>query len=307
MTQTFTETREPGALKAPSADGSFEVVLITPGQGSSGYYSEDLIREYAPQAFPKGTHVYIDHLEPGQKRSTERLVGALIEDTRINEDGAAVNRLKPISKYREWVEDVRELVGLSISAQGEGTPGMVEGRQTLIVESLESDITNTVDIVPWAGRGGRFIESYFNGEVQESTQVESSAGSEKGNETTMAISEEQVTALVESVKELVAKMTAAPIVEEAPVDAEAALKEERAKAVEAAKAVGTADLTESVRDSLYQRIEAGDYDVASAIEADRTLREEIRADLVAKTLTEAGASASGGAASSDSTYVPKGW
>ena len=119
--------------------------------------------------------------------------------------------------------------------------------------------------------------------------------------------EEKVDHLTSIVEGLVATMTAQPIVEETPVDADALIKEERAKAVEAAKAVGTADITESVRTSLYARIAAGDYDVAGAIEADRALREEVRADLVAKTLTEAGASASGGAASSDSNYVPKGW
>src|SRR5690349_5992637 len=82
--KTLVESRGAGSVKAPAADGSFEVVLIAPGQGSSGYYSEEVIRDYAPTAWPKGTHVYLDHLKEGETRSPERLLGALVEDTVID-------------------------------------------------------------------------------------------------------------------------------------------------------------------------------------------------------------------------------
>jgi hypothetical protein len=305
MTKTLVESRGAGSVKAPAADGSFEVVLIAPGQGSSGYYSEELIREYAPQAWPKGTHVYLDHLKEGETRSPERLLGALVEDTVIDPvTGEAKNRFKPLSKHREWVEEVREYVGLSISAQGDGHAGEVNGRNTLIVESLYPDIQNTVDIVSYAGRGGRFLESLLTEANQESTQVESSAGATKGNET-MAL-EEKVDHLTSIVEGLVAKITASESADAQVAEVEEAVKAERGKVVEAAKAVADAELTESQRTALYSRIEAGDYDVTAALAEYKALREELVADLEAHALVEAGASASGGS-NDNATYTVNGW
>lgn len=305
MTKTLVESRGAGSVKAPAADGSFEVVLIAPGQGSSGFYSEELIREYAPAAWPKGTHVYLDHLKEGETRSPERLLGALVEDTVIDPvTGEAKNRFKPLSKHREWVEEVREYVGLSISAQGDGKPGEVNGRNTLIVESLFPDIQNTVDIVSYAGRGGRFLESYLN-EANESTHTESSAGATKGNET-MTV-EEKVDHLTSVVEGLVAKIDARESAEANAVSVDEAVTAERGKVVEAAKAVAEAELTESQRSALYTRIEAGDYDIDSAVNEYKALREEIAADLEAHVLNEAGVSARDGGSDNAGTYSVNGW
>jgi len=303
MTKTLVETRGAGSVKAPAADGSFEVVLIAPGQGSSGYYTEELLREYAPAAWPKGTHVYLDHLKKGETRSPERLLGALVEETVIDPaTGEAKNRFKPLSKHREWVEEVREYVGLSISAQGDGREGEIDGRSTFIVESLDPNVTNTVDVVSYAGRGGRFLESYL--EEANTTLSDSPAGS--GKETNTMTVEEQIAHLTSIVEGLVAKIDAREATATHEVEVDEAVKAERKNAVEAAQAVADAELTESQRKLLYARIEAGDYDVSAAIDADKALREEIRADLEAKNLNEAGSSASGGP-KDENLYEVTGW
>jgi hypothetical protein len=308
MTKILTE-ETPGGVLSPAKGDTYPVVLITPGQGTSGYYREDVIREYAPEAFPKGTHVYLDHLKEGEQRTPEKLLGYLTEDTVVNEQGEAINQFKPLKKHREWIEEIRGVVGLSVAVAGEGSPTIIDGRQTLMVESLTPSVTNTVDLVSYAGRGGRFLESYLqeanSADIEdERTQSDPQPGSRKEIET-MAISEEQVTALVESVESLVAALTESKTPAEKSVDE---IAEDRKAAVAAVKAVESADISDETKAALIEGIEAGDYDVAPAIEREKALTESIRARLEEQILTEAGASAKGNLTESASEPVAvKGW
>jgi hypothetical protein len=299
-----------GSLESKSADGTYPVVLITPGKGASGVYSEQLIESYAPAAWPKGTHVYLDHLKPGETRTPEKLLGTLAEETSIDAEGRAVNRFKPLSKHREWIEEISPFVGLSISAQGTGREEVDESGQTeYIVETLEPHITNTVDVVSYAGRGGKFLESFLEeanaSAGSKSTQAESTSGATKGT-STMTL-EEQVSALIETVSALVAKIDAREVAEAAKADADHDVRAEVAQAVDAAVAVESADVAKSTHDALIEQIKAGAYDVNGAIEAEKALREEIRAEFEAKGLIESvGSSAAGGASTSDDLVVT-GW
>lgn len=122
----------------------------------------------------------------------------------------------------------------------------------------------------------------------------------------MTYSEEQIDALVEGVTALVAKLTEQANVEPKG-DAEAA--EERFAAIEAVRAVESADISEATKARLLEGIKAGDYDVTEAIEAEIALREELREQLEAQILTEAGASARGNfqeSANADD-YKVNGW
>lgn len=306
MTKYFTEQagRVAGDI---GSDGSYPIVLITPGQGTSGYYHEEVIRDYAPGAFPKGTHVYLDHLKEGETRSPEKLLGTLVEETSVNAEGEAVNRFKPLKKHAEWVEEVKPFVGFSVAVAGEGRPGEVNGRQTLIVEALTPSVTNTVDLVSYAGRGGRFLESFLDEanalEESKRNQPDPQGGSRKENET-MAISEEALEALTESVVALVAKLTEQQNTEPKGADEVA---EDRYAAIEAVRAVESADISDATKARLREGIKAGNYDVAETIEAEVTLRESLRAELEAQILTEAGASARGNLQESADDLEVVGW
>jgi len=285
MPKLFTESQNAGSLKT-AGDGTFPVLLISPGQGASGYYSEEVIAQYAAEAWPKGTHVYLDHLKEGESRTPEKLLGILVEETTVAADGSAVNRFKPFKRHQEWIEEVAPYVGLSISVRGDGKVGTIDGKSTTIVESLDPHITNTVDLVSYAGRGGKFLESFLeeaNATEITSTQTEPSAGAAKGNKT---MTEEQIAellALKPLVESLVAKMDAR---ESAEADADAnkvEVTEALASAVEAMRAVESAEVTPSVKDRLIERIKSGDFDVEDAIAADKTYREEIIKSLGAET------------------------
>ena len=305
MTINLTESAKLGT----ATDGSYPIVLISPGQGTSGYYHEQVIRDYAPTAFPKGTHVYLDHLKEGEQRTPEKLLGTLIEDTTVNDAGEAVNRFKPLRKHAEWIEEVKSFVGMSVAVRGSARKGEVDGNPTAIVESLDPHITNTVDVVSYAGRGGRFLESFLdeaNAADKEtpSTHAESSAGTAKGNDT-MTL-EEQLAKLIPIVESLVTKIEARESAEAEAAEKVAEAEAERVAAVEAAKAVAGSELTESVRADLYTQIAAGNYDVQGVIDRDKALREEIRQEFTESGFVEAGASAAGSAGAAVDTDV-KGW
>ena len=306
MVKHFVESALAGKLEE-SSDGTYRVVLITPGQGTSGYYRESVIASDAPAAFPKGTHVYLDHLEEGEKRTPDKILGTLVEDTKIAEDGSAVNRFKPLKKHADWIEEVRGIVGLSVSVSGTGVRGDVDGKQTMIVESLTPSITNTVDIVSYAGRGGRFLESYL--EEANLAEEENAPGTDvertKGNANKMTYSEEQVDSLIESVKVLadnVAQLTEAAKPEVKDAD------EDRKAAVAAVRAVESANVSDDTKARLVESIEAGNYDVQGIIDTEVALRESIREELQAEFQESAAGSSAGGKGGDGSDpYKINGW
>jgi len=53
MTHILTES---SSKLAKTEEGTWRAVLITPGKGSSGIYTESMLKEYGPKAFKKGTH-----------------------------------------------------------------------------------------------------------------------------------------------------------------------------------------------------------------------------------------------------------
>lgn len=318
MTKIRLIESEAGGSIATAEDGTFPVVLITPGQGSSGYYHEEIIRSYAPAAFPKGTHVYLDHLQEGETRSPEKLLGTLVEDTVINDNGEATNRFKPLKRHREWVEEVAPIIGLSVSVLGDGRKGEVNGKQTVIVESLEPHVTNSVDLVSYAGRGGKFLESLLmeaNEEASERTPADPQTESKKGQ--SIMLDPEDVKAIALAFKQVLAD-DAAEKEAKAKADAEAAAKEkseptaeevaaERKELADALVAVESAELADSTKARLRESLIKGeDIDLAAAIESEKKLVEELREAHGIRFSEGAGSSAAGGSGNED-PYAVKGW
>jgi hypothetical protein len=145
MTQ-FTVQESSTALKVDE-DGTYLAVLITPGQGSSGFYSEDMLKASGPEAFPAGTHSYLNHISEGERRSPDKLLAVTVEDAWYKEDVGLVARTKPMKHWRDFVSEVAPYVGLSIQAAAVGERGEMDGRETLIVESLVPHVMNSIDLV----------------------------------------------------------------------------------------------------------------------------------------------------------------
>lgn len=149
MSTLFTES---AVAPIKTEGGNWRAVLITPGKGSSGIYTESMLKEHGPIAFPKGTHSYIDHpVKEGEVRSPKNLMGVLAEDAHYEEGVGLVAELQVMPHWKEFVEAVAPHTGLSIYAMGDGSYN-ADGE--LVVESLTPHIQNSVDLVSYAGRPG---------------------------------------------------------------------------------------------------------------------------------------------------------
>ena len=169
MAKRFVEATE-GKVEA-KGKGIFRMRIITEGQGSSGYYTRELIEKYGTATFTKGVLSYANHsteAELNAGRDITKIVGKLHTDSVVEdgEDGKA--ELWAEYKVREewipFVEEYKESIGASIFVSGEAVEGEIDGVKTMIVESLDAeDPYKSVDLVAAAGRGGkveRMLEAY---------------------------------------------------------------------------------------------------------------------------------------------------
>jgi hypothetical protein len=78
--------------RAITEDNTMDLKIISPGWGSSGYYSEELLRRDGPKAWPAGTHQYLDHPTVSEEaerpeRSVRDLAAVLVSDPVYEENG----------------------------------------------------------------------------------------------------------------------------------------------------------------------------------------------------------------------------
>lgn len=143
--------------------GRFKVLLIRAGWGSSGYYSEAVLRRDGPKAWPVGTRMHLDHQTAGE--AAERPEGSVKDwaseitstptwDPKLR---GLVAEIRVFPQWRELLnEEFAPKVGLSIRAVGMAEYGEAEGREGPIITSLDQGIS--VDWVTQAGAGGRVLQ-----------------------------------------------------------------------------------------------------------------------------------------------------
>ena len=165
MAQLLTESSS-----APEKVGNkWRAVLITPGKGSSGIYTEETLREFGPQAFVKGTHSYVDHPRSEEDiRSPKNLIGVLAEDARYEDGVGLVAELDIMPHWKEFVEAVAPHTGLSIYAMGEGN---YNDDGEVVVETLVPHTQNSVDLVSYPGRpGSKLADKLYEQAVSMATE-----------------------------------------------------------------------------------------------------------------------------------------
>lgn len=150
--------------------GIFEATLITAGQGSSGYYTNELLKNYGPTTFSENRPCFANHSSESDwenGRDLTKIMGKLVSNAEYSEDADGVGRLTAKVKVRpEWVdfvEEYRDVIGMSISVSGEASEQEIDGQKRIVVESFDDDDPyRSVDFVVAAGRGGkveRMLES----------------------------------------------------------------------------------------------------------------------------------------------------
>lgn len=164
--------------KAVRADGTTSLCLITPGWGSSGYYSADVLKRDGPTVFTAGTHMYLDHptaqeAKDRPERSLRDLAATLTSAAAWKDDGAAGPGLYAEARLRSdlapLIEDLAPDIGVSIRADGKARSGEAEGRKGVVVEAISA--ARSVDFVTTPGRGGRVLDLVESARARHATQT----------------------------------------------------------------------------------------------------------------------------------------
>ena len=140
--------------------------IISPGRGSCGYYTKEVLERDGPEIFKRGTLMYINHATPAEEAERpegdwSKLAGVTTGDAYWDEhgkDGAALYApAKFFSEYASQVNEKAAYTGLSIRARGhyaeakrlapDGKPGLIE---RLVVG-------DSIDLVTKAGRDGKLL------------------------------------------------------------------------------------------------------------------------------------------------------
>lgn len=158
----FTESIPLAEASAVQVSGArMRIKLVDRGWGSSGFYSESVLRQAADdQIWAAGSHMYMDHPTASEgverpERSVRDLAAVLTSPARF-EDGALYAEARVFSPYQPVLNEMRDHIGVSIRASGLAEHGEAEGREGTIIIALTEGIS--VDFVTRAGRGGRIVE-----------------------------------------------------------------------------------------------------------------------------------------------------
>jgi hypothetical protein len=161
---TLAESTAFGSAATPAeGPGRLLIELITPGWGSSGYYSQDLLEAAGrDRIWPAGTHMYIDHPAESEmfdrpERTVKDLAAVLTEDARWDAAaGALVAEARVFSHWRQPLVEMADVIGVSVRGSAEGELGEAEGRTGRVFSRLTAG--ESVDFVTRAGRGGKVAQ-----------------------------------------------------------------------------------------------------------------------------------------------------
>jgi hypothetical protein len=146
---------------AAEATKSGLIKIISPGHGSSGYWSPEVLARDGARAFPAGTHMHINHPSESEafdrpERDLNTLAGVLETAAQWMDNGprgpGLYARAKVNERMAKIAEDFGEYIGVSVRAR-------VSERDGQIMELLASPF-NTVDFVTVPGAGGRIVEAF---------------------------------------------------------------------------------------------------------------------------------------------------
>lgn len=260
--------------EAPVKSGSrWRVICARPGQGSSGYYSPEVLEQYASTVVPAGAQSYIQH-DPS--RNVKDMIGTFPSGGFWDvEEQAIVAELEVFSHWKDFVDEVGPHAGMSLFAAGEKD---ADGNVTAFFE----DDYNGVDLVGRPGLKGSGLA-----ELLEAAQVASgdedlvSTRHREGKEN-MEIAElaVKVDGLAEKLEALVSTLTEKAQAD-AQVEADATAVTEALGLFESrvAKIADAEDLTDSQRKSLIESAKQPEADVDTLIESAQALTKEIRESL----------------------------
>ena len=260
----------------------WKVVLAKGGQqGSSGYYSEDVLREDGPAALPAGSKAFINH-DP--KRDPRDMFGFYPEGASYEEGVGLVAELEVFPHYKELVEHIAPHAGLSIYMMGEKD-------EDDNITRLLFDRTNSVDLVSFAGLEGSGITEKLYESARAASSKPGATAAPGEMEINMEIKDlviavEALTKSLALVVDFIAEQRTAADAAVAEAEAKAATAEqEKDAAIEsysaAVKAVAEAKLLPSQESEILAAAKAG-QDIAPLVESAKKVIEEAKSAVAEK-------------------------
>ncbi len=146
-------------------DGIVPIKIIAPGWGSSGFYSEEVLKRDGPDVYAAGTQMYLDHPTESEQldrpeRSVRDLVGTLATDGRWDANGADGAGIyadaQVVQPFADSLPELAPMIGISHRTAGLVEQGEADGREGRIVTEMTK--THSVDFVTKAGAGGKVLE-----------------------------------------------------------------------------------------------------------------------------------------------------
>ena len=284
--------------ESPREDGAWKVRIISEGQGSSGYYSRDLLEGYH--------HVFNDVLsfknhptgwDGPEDRDFTMIAGEILGETWTEDDergmAAVYGWYLPDEEYRAKLERYKKKLGVSIFAMGEGEWDDRTGNFN--VTEFTEDPYTSVDVVIAAGARGKILESakkVYAHRVERTSAASAGVTEEEGlsemAEKDVLDAIGKLTVAVEALTESGKKEAQATVDANALSTAVEAGIEAGVKAyADNIAAIDAAELLPSQEADLRDRAAKGE-DITSAIESAKVIATEAReaAGKASKTTTE---------------------
>ena len=250
--------------------------IIQVGQGSSGIYTEQMLRQYGPAAFPKNTKVYFNHQTDDEEwqrpaGDVKNIAGVLHSDPVFEGDGLYAE-VRFTEAALPIVNELHEVIGLSINAGGWSD-------EDGVVQEIVPSRLNSVDLVTEPGAGGRLIEliESFRESARLDTINDEPDGSSKKSER-KPMNEQEIKALAEAlaaaIKPEFTALTEA-LAPKPPVEDDK--DEDTVDFAAVTESALAADLGKSSRERVVKAVREG-AKVEDAITAEKALKEEFLAE-----------------------------
>ena len=310
MKTEIKESTTTSVLKPVKGTHKWLVRLISEGTGSTGVYTKEALQGSFAEAFPIGTHMYIDHASETERwdrpEGTLTKLAAVIAETPRWQDAPEPGMYATIEVVEQWapfIEQVSDIIGVSIhcGATLAQTDDIVTPGDSLppMIESFIPSPVNSVDFVTVPGAGGRLVEaleSFKNGSaIVDGSNKYNSERKRMDTEFKEALEalDTKLSALVEALADKAKKKDEED--EEDEEDAKKAKEEEKdkaekakdakkkdeedaKKAKEAILALADSDLPEVSRVRVAEAIARG-YDAKTILDRETKLVESIRESL----------------------------
>ena len=266
--------------------------------GTSGYYPADVLKEYGPKVFVKGTPMYLDHQTPADRDQRpfgriDDFAGELAEDAYYENDGLYAE-VEVFEHQAPKIKALKDKIGVSIRARGNSVKQTINGKVVPVFTNFT--MARSADFVVRAGAGGKIVD------VLESAEEDDSELNSEAQEERETMEKELIDALEAMTSKIVSAVESAVKVEEQVEEKVEESAVDYDKALEIAEALGSSSLDADGRARVLDLHRANGKPLAELIAAEEAYVKAHKPADVEEAVEEAEAEES-----AKEAYVPRHW